>query len=51
MTSVQQQLEWATDPETVNVLIESLLRDLDSCRRVCEKLQRRLGTVSLHQMV
>jgi hypothetical protein len=39
----QQQLQWAEDSDTVQVLTESMLRDLESCRRLCEGLHRRSG--------
>jgi hypothetical protein len=41
LTTCQQQLQWAEDTETVSVLTQSMLRDLDCCRRLCESLQRR----------
>jgi len=41
MTTCQQQLEWAQDAETVDVLTETMLRDLESCRRLCEAIRRR----------
>ena len=41
LTSCQQRLEWAKDSETVHVLTETMLRDLDTCRRLCEGLHRR----------
>ena len=44
LTSCQQQLEWAEDAESVNVLTESMIRDLECCRRLCEALQQR-GTL------
>jgi hypothetical protein len=37
----QRQLEWAGDVETVQLLTESMIRDLDSCRRICEGLHHR----------
>ena len=37
----QQQLEWADDPEAIGVLTETMLRELASCRRLCESLNRR----------
>jgi hypothetical protein len=37
----QQQLHWAEDPETTQLLTETMLRDLESCRKLCEALQRR----------
>lgn len=42
MTACRDQLEWARDAETVQVLTDSMLRDLESCRRLCEGMQRRL---------
>jgi len=41
MTTCQQQLQWAKDAETVQVLTETMLRDLESCRRLCEAIHRR----------
>jgi hypothetical protein len=41
MSSCQRQLQWAEDEETVHILSETMLRDLECCRRLCEKLQRR----------
>jgi hypothetical protein len=45
LTVCQQQLQWAEDPETLEVLTEAMIRDLDCCRRVCESLRRRAGPV------
>lgn len=41
LRSCQQQLEWTSDPEAVQVITETMLRELDCCRRVCEALRRR----------
>jgi hypothetical protein len=41
LSACHEQLQWAEDAETVSVLTESMLRDLDCCRRLCETLQRR----------
>jgi hypothetical protein len=41
LSACQQQLEWAEDANTIHVLTESMLRDLESCRRLCESLRRR----------
>ena len=41
LTASQQQLEWAEDDETVSVLTQTMIRDLDRCRRLCLDLQRR----------
>jgi hypothetical protein len=43
LASCQQQLQWTDDPETIAVLTESMLRDLECCRRLCEALHRRAG--------
>jgi hypothetical protein len=37
----RQQLEWTEDSETIRVVTENMLRDLECCRRLCEALQRR----------
>ena len=41
LTASQQQLEWTTDADAVAVLTETMIRDLDRCRRLCMELQRR----------
>jgi hypothetical protein len=41
LTSCQQQLEWAQDAESVQVLTETMLRDLECCRRLCEAIHQR----------
>jgi hypothetical protein len=41
LTATQQQLSWTEDPEAVQVLTESMIRDLEACRRLCETLHRR----------
>ena len=40
LASCQKQLQWAENAEAVDVLTEAMLRDLESCRRLCEKLRR-----------
>jgi hypothetical protein len=37
----EQQLEWAENGESAHFLIETMLRDLDRCRRLCEALHER----------
>ena len=44
LTSCQKRLEWAQDPESIRLLTETMLRDLESCRRLCEALRRRALT-------
>jgi hypothetical protein len=41
LASCRKQLEWAEDPAAVQVITETMLRDLERCRRLCELLQRR----------
>jgi hypothetical protein len=41
LENCQRQLEWAEDTETVRLVTENMIRDLDSCRRICESLRRR----------
>jgi hypothetical protein len=40
----QRQLDWAQDAETVNLVMDTMLRDLERCRGLCESL-RQLGGV------
>ena len=37
----QKQLEWAEDNETIRLLTETMLRDLERCQRLCETLHKR----------
>jgi hypothetical protein len=41
LRSCEQQLRWAEDARTVQLLTETMLRDLENCRRLCESLGRR----------
>jgi len=41
LRACHQQLQWTTDSDTIQLLTESMLRDLDCCRRICEELNRR----------
>lgn len=43
LRSCQRQLEWADDARSVQVLTETMLRELECCRRVCETLRRRVA--------
>jgi hypothetical protein len=43
LTATRQELQLVSDGEAIRVLTESMLRDLESCRRVCEALRRRAG--------
>lgn len=37
----REQLEWTEDSLAQRMITESMLRDLDCCRRLCESLRRR----------
>lgn len=41
LTTNRQLLEWTEDPDTMRVLTDAMLRDLERCQRVCEVLHRR----------
>jgi hypothetical protein len=41
LSSTRQQLEWAEDRETIRVLTEGMLRDLERCRKLCEALHQK----------
>ncbi|MBI1914755.1 MAG: hypothetical protein HYS12_08465 [Planctomycetes bacterium] len=41
LTTCQQQLEWAEDNETIRLLTETMLADLERCKRLCETMHRR----------
>jgi hypothetical protein len=43
LRSCRNQLEWAQDQQAIVVLTEAMLRDLDCCRRLCEKLRDRVA--------
>ena len=42
LAECRNQLDWAQENFAVRMITESMLRDLDSCRRVCESLSRRV---------
>jgi hypothetical protein len=46
LLTCQQRLEWAEDNETIQVLTETMLADLDRCKRLCENLHNRSLTHS-----
>ena len=37
----RQRLEWTKDRETVRVLTQAMLRDLEHCHRLCQALHER----------
>lgn len=40
LCATRQQLEWADEAETVQVLTEAMIRDLNCCRRLCATLSQ-----------
>ncbi len=38
----QEQLDWTEDPSSARLVLERMMRDLDSGRRVCEAIKARL---------
>jgi hypothetical protein len=42
LRTCQKQLAWTHDDESIHVLTDTMLRDLDCCRRICELIQRRV---------
>jgi len=47
LSDCQQQLEWAHNRFTVQVLTDSILRDLDCCRRLCEGMRKKSSVAVL----
>jgi hypothetical protein len=43
LRSCQRQLEWSKKPETVRVITETMIRELDCCRQVCESLNNQVS--------
>jgi len=43
LRACQRQLEWTEDGDAVRLLTETMLRDLECCRRLCEALHQRSG--------
>jgi hypothetical protein len=41
LSESRAQLEWAHDGLARRMIAESMIRDLDCCRRLCESLNRR----------
>ena len=41
LTNTQQQLEWSEEREAVRLLTETMLRDLERCRRLVESLHHK----------
>jgi hypothetical protein len=45
LTDCQERLEWAKGPDTVRVITETMLRDLERCRQLCQSMHNRCGPV------
>jgi hypothetical protein len=43
LSATQKHLEWAKDLETIRLLTENMMRDLERCQRLCEALHQRCG--------
>ena len=43
LSDCHKQLEWSEDPQTIHLLTERMLRDLERCQRLTEALRRRAG--------
>jgi len=41
LSANQKKLEWAEDSETIRLVTETMLRDLERCQRLCETLRHR----------
>jgi hypothetical protein len=41
LSDSREQLEWAQEGFALRMISETMLRDLDCCKRLCESLRRR----------
>lgn len=41
LSTCQRQLEWTQDKESIRLITETMLRDLERCQRLCETLHQR----------
>jgi hypothetical protein len=41
LSANQKRLEWAEDADTIRLLTETMLRDLQRCQRLCEGMHQR----------
>lgn len=41
LSACQRQLQHTRDAEMICVLTDNMIRELESCRRLCQELQRR----------
>ena len=46
LTNTRHQLEWAAEPDAVRLLTETMLRDLERCRKLVEVLHQRTPQVA-----
>ncbi len=43
LQSCQRQLEWSKSPEAVRVIAETMIRELDCCRRMCDGIRQKVS--------
>jgi hypothetical protein len=43
LKSCQRQLEWSKSPDAVRVITETMIRELDCCRRVCDGIRQKVS--------
>lgn len=48
LVSCRQQLLWVRDPSSIHYLTETMLRDLDACRRLISRLHRKAALQSIN---
>jgi hypothetical protein len=41
LATSQKQLEWAERPQAVGLICETMIRDLERCKRLCEAIRQR----------
>lgn len=45
LVETRDHLEWAETGVSMRMVLDSMLRDLDNCRRLCENLRRKTALV------
>ena len=45
LAACRKQLEWAENPQAAQVITETMLRDLERCRQLCQAMHNRCGPV------
>jgi hypothetical protein len=43
LKSCERQLEWSKNPETVRLITETMIRELDCCRKVCDGFRQKVS--------